>query len=50
MHSFEVDSNESACRKVDVLGWNNSITTLVDWVILGKVQYALVVLEMYSGK
>ena len=25
MHSFEVHSNESACRKVDVLGWNKSV-------------------------
>ena len=24
MNSFEVRSNESACRKVDVLGWNKS--------------------------
>ena len=24
MHSFEVHSNESACRKVDVLSWNKS--------------------------
>ena len=27
MHSFEVHSNESACRKVDVLGWTKSTTT-----------------------
>ena len=26
MHSFEVHSNESACRKVDVLDWNKSYT------------------------
>ena len=25
MHSFEVHSNESACRKVDVLGWTKSM-------------------------
>ena len=24
MHSFEVHSNKSACRKVDVLVWNKS--------------------------
>ena len=24
MHSFEVHSNESACRKRSVLGWNES--------------------------
>ena len=27
MHSFEVHSNESACRKRPVLGWNKSTTT-----------------------
>ena len=26
MHSFEVHSNESACRKKSVLGWNKSVT------------------------
>ena len=25
MHSFEVHSNESACRNLDVLGWTKSI-------------------------
>ena len=27
MHYFEVHSNESACRKMDVLVWNKSIIT-----------------------
>ena len=27
MYSFEVHSNESACRNVDVLGWTKSVLT-----------------------
>ena len=32
MHSFEVHSNESACRKSYVLGWNKSkLLRSEDW-------------------
>ena len=37
MHSLKVHSNESACRKVDVLGWNKSYVVMV--IILKKRKY-----------
>ena len=39
MHSFEVYSNESACRKVEVLGWNKSIRMLYQSAIIHSANY-----------
>ena len=43
MHSFEVHSNESACRKVDVLGWKKSERR-------GILQYADVIEVQEEGE
>ena len=34
MHSFEVHSNESVCRKVDVLGCNKSIVHRINKIVV----------------
>ena len=41
MHSFEVHSNESACRKISVLGWNKSnasVSAMVSYITDGTDQ------------